>query len=105
MQFVCNFSAILNYKAFSFTNDNFQKTIHDHFPEAAEYVRPVCLPTTHIEHGARCWIAGWGYTKYTMENEFGRPQGSALSRFLKEAAVNVFSNEYCKNNSYLKLAK
>ena len=83
-------------------NDNFDKTIHNQARAAAEYVRPACLPTTHVEHGARCWIAGWGYTKYDPD---GSPKGSALSRFLKEAAVNVFSNDYCKENSYLKLAK
>ena len=86
----------------SLINDNFDKTIHNQARAAAEYVRPACLPTTHVEHGARCWIAGWGYTKYDPD---GSPKGSALSRFLKEAAVNVFSNDYCKENSYLKLAK
>ena len=72
--------------------------IANNVPAAAEYVRPACLPTAHVPHGQRCWIAGWGYRKFG-QSVWGYWQGSNLARYLQEASVNVFSNDYCAANS------
>ena len=79
------------------------KHIANNVPAAAEYVRPACLPTAHVPHGQRCWTAGWGFRKFG-KTVWGYYQGSNLARYLQEASVNVFSNEYCEANSQYILA-
>ncbi|CAG5104885.1 Oidioi.mRNA.OKI2018_I69.chr1.g1637.t1.cds [Oikopleura dioica] len=58
-------------------------------------VQPVCLPKEVHEHGAACWVAGWGSFEY-----MGGPQNPDLH----SVGVNVFSAEYCLANSLISLA-
>ena len=53
-------------------------------------VRPVCLPKADKEHGAGCWVAGWGTTS----------SGGSSSATLLSVGVNILSAEYCVANSY-----
>ena len=48
-------------------------------------VQPACLPKADKQHGAACWVAGWGSTFF----------GSPVNPNLHSVGVNVFSNEYC----------
>ena len=50
--------------------------------------RMACLPTEEPEHGAGCWVAGWGATSF----------GSGTSSELLSTGVNVMSQEYCLLN-------
>jgi len=49
-----------------------------------------CLPTQLPQHGRACWVGGWGTTR----------SGGVVSNKQKEVGVNVFSTEYCQNNTY-----
>ena len=71
---------------------------------AAEYVKPACL-SKHFPHNGniKCMIAGWGYRKFGLD-EFDWWSGSQLAPKLQEAAITVFSNEYCIQHSTLSLA-
>ena len=54
------------------------------------YVEPVCLPVQDdaLTNTTDCFIAGWGYTE-----EYKLP------KLLQSAKVEVFSPEYCEQNS------
>ena len=53
-------------------------------------VQPACLPNEVHQHGAACWVAGWGSFDY-----LGGPQNPDLH----SVGVNVFSAEYCIANN------
>lgn len=69
------------------------------------FIKSACLPSSPIADmaGKRCWIAGWGYTKFGP-TQWGGLQGSKLAPVLQEAGINVFSNEYCRDHSHHILA-
>ncbi len=47
-----------------------------------------CLPTEHVEHGAGCHTAGWGYIS-----------DDKTAKILQEVNVNAMSDQYCVDNS------
>ena len=48
-----------------------------------------CLPAENFSHGEACWASGWGVTSFNGD----------ISTFLRSVGVNLFSKEYCNENS------
>ena len=48
-----------------------------------------CLPAENFSHGEACWASGWGVTSFNGD----------ISTFLRSVGVNLFSEEYCNENS------
>ncbi|CBY23669.1 unnamed protein product [Oikopleura dioica] len=52
-------------------------------------VGAACLPNKQEEHGAACWVAGWGSVKH----------GGRSSNELLSVGVNILDHQYCMENS------
>lgn len=50
-----------------------------------------CLPAENFSHGEACWVSGWGHTS---------SGGDFTSQFLRSVGVNLFSEEYCTENTW-----
>lgn len=55
------------------------------FDMSSSCVGPVCLPSSDVAPGTKCWITGWGTLK----------SGGSQPDVLQQAAVNIIDNAKC----------
>jgi len=58
--------------------------------ELNECVGTICLPSSDVVPGSKCWISGWGSSKV----------GGVLAKVLQEAELDIMSNADCKKTGY-----
>ena len=64
------------------------------------FIKPACVSPTVPAHGTALYVAGWGMHNYNQQTE----NGSYPDR-LREARINMFSNEYCAAFSKMKISE
>lgn len=77
-------------KVFVYTKYFYKEKIYHVYPlsDCDNCFDFACLPTEHVEHGAGCHTAGWGYIS-----------ADKTAKILQEVNINAMSDQYCVDHS------
>lgn len=68
--------------------------------QGVNFIKPACVSPTVPAHGTALYVAGWGMHNYNQQTEVG-----SYPDRLREARINMFSNEYCAAFSKMKISE